>query len=89
MEPTSRRLRRPARVSRWVASGVTAAVAVGSVGAMAEAAEQELDEVSGSAIGATAAWRAEVAAAEMMAAADPGDVTPIPPPPQIGRAGAS
>ena len=81
MEPTSRRLRRPARVGRWVASGVTAAVA--------EAAEQELDEVSGAAIGATAAWRAEVAAAEMMAAADPGDVTPIPPPPRIGRAGAS
>lgn len=94
MEPARRSPRRPARVSRWVASGVTAAVAVGSVGAMAEAADEEIDESNGAAVGATAAWRAEIVAAELMAAADAGDDAAvgepaITPPPRIGRSGAS
>ncbi|MEM7140144.1 MAG: hypothetical protein AAF548_03865 [Actinomycetota bacterium] len=95
MEPSRSRPRRPARAGRWVASGLTAAVAIGSVGAMADAAEEEIEDVTGSAAGATAAWRAEIAVAELMAAADAGDETslsaddPIARPPRIGRAGAS
>ena len=93
---SNRRPRRPARRSRWFASGMTAAVAVGSVTAMAEATEDDIDESAGAAIGATAAWRAEVVAAEMMAAAEAAeeaaaDADRAPPvrPPRIGRAGAS
>lgn len=98
MEPIDRRRRRPARVSRWVASGLTAAVAVGSVSAMAEAAEDETEEFTGAALGATSAWRAEVVAAELMAAAaaeaaqdaeEAAAAATSPPPPRIGRAGAS
>lgn len=92
MEATDRHRRRPARVGRWVASGLTAAVAVGSVSAMADAAEKETGELTGTALGVTSAWRAEVITAELMAAADPGDepANPSgPPPPRIGRAGAS
>ena len=92
MESTDARRRRPARFSRWFASGLTAAVAVGSVSAMADAAEEETEEFTGAALGATSAWRAEVVAAELMAAADADDEAaraPGPPPPRIGRAGAS
>lgn len=93
MEPSARPRRRPARVSRWVASGLTAAVAVGSVSAMSEAAEDETEEFTGAALGATSAWRAEVVAAELMAAAEAAEeaaaTAASPPPPRIGRAGAS
>lgn len=69
---------------------MTAAVAVGSVGAMADAADEDLDDSNGTAVGATAAWRAEIVAAELMAAADAGvDEPTVAPPPRIGRAGAS
>ena len=83
------RSRRSARYSKWAATGLTAAVAVGSVGAMADASQADVEEDHGAAIGAVARYQAEVALAEMIAAADPGDDTPAPPPPRIGSAGVS
>ncbi len=98
MTSTTPRGRRPARISRWVATGLTAAVTVGSVGAMADAAEKaEVDNV-GATFGAVARYRGEVAAAQLMAAADPGDAPGVtagdavsPPllPPRLGSAGVS
>lgn len=84
--------RRPARLSRWAASGLTAAATVGAVGAMAGAAPDDTGDpdVAGAAVGAVARYEAEVAAAALMAAADPGieAATPVPPP-TIARAGVS
>jgi hypothetical protein len=98
MTSASAKSRRPARISRWVTSGLTAAVAVGSVAAMAEAARDASADATGEAFGAAARYRGEVAAAELMAAADPGDteaLSPSPPPqppplpPRLGSAGVS
>ena len=84
--------RRPARLSRWAASGFTAATTVGAVGAMAGTAPDDTgdSEVVGAAVGAVARYEAEIAAAALMAAADPGlDVATPAPPPTIARAGVS
>jgi hypothetical protein len=95
--PTSN-TRRAARVSRWVTTGLTAAVAVGSVAAMADAAEKAEVDATGGTFGAVARYRGEVAAARMMAAADPGDEGDIVAgdttaatvlPPRLGSAGVS
>jgi hypothetical protein len=83
------RPRRPAQLSRWAASGLTAVVTVGAVGAMAESAPDESIEDIGVALGVVARYEGTTAAA-MMAAADPGLDNPAPPPPPtIGRAGVS
>jgi hypothetical protein len=96
MTSASAKTRPPARISRWVTSGLTAAVAVGSVAAMAEAAQDASTDATGETFGAAARYRGEVAAAELMAAADPGDTpssvpSPSPPalPPRLGSAGVS
>lgn len=84
--------RRPARLSRWAASGLTAAATVGAVGAMAATAPDDTGDpdVVGVAVGAVARYEAELAAATLMAAADPGvDVATPVPPPTIARAGVS
>ena len=93
MTSTTPRARRAARVSRWVTSGLTAAVAIGSVTAMAEAAEDARTDAAGEAFGAVARYRGQIAVAELMAAADPGDTAAapsLPPlPPRLGSAGVS
>lgn len=90
MASDATRPHRPARVGRWVATGLTAAATVGVVGAMAQSAEPSSDERAGAAMGSVARYEGEVAALAMMAAADPGDTTPTPvPPPRIARADVS
>jgi hypothetical protein len=68
---------------------MTAAVAVGSVGAMSQAHEEASAEDLGAAFGAIARYRGEVSAAESVAAADPGDVSAASLPPRLGGAGVS
>jgi hypothetical protein len=81
--------RRPAKLSRWAASGLSAVVTVGAVGAMAAQAEAEPSD-DGVALGAVARHQGELAAAALMASADPGEPAPSPiPPPRIGRANVS
>ncbi len=67
-----RRTRTAAR-SRWLVGGITAAVAVGSVAAMAEASRQDAIDGTGNAFGVVTRHGGEAAAAALMAAADPGD----------------
>ncbi len=93
------RARRPATRSRWAATGLTAAVTVGTVVAMTEAAESDTMESgttqqaladAGTNLGVMARHEADVAAAAMMSAADPGEEFTAPPlPPRLGRADVS
>ncbi len=91
--PTGR-TRRPATRSRWAATGLSAAVTVGTVAAMADAAESEAPEQAlteaGANLGAVARHEADVAAATLMSAADPGAEVTVPSlPPRLGRAHVS
>jgi len=88
------RARRPATRSRWAATGLTAAVTVGTVVAMTEAAEAEKTEQAladaGTNLGVVARHEADVTAAALMSAADPGEeFTASSLPPRLGRADVS